>query len=72
MEENIYYPLRQFPSSARSLRVAVVTETYPPEINGVALTIEHMVAGLRQRQQFKQRVRRGRDIAQQYDRGGFF
>lgn len=28
------------------LRVAVVTETYPPEINGVAMTIQRMVEGL--------------------------
>ncbi len=28
------------------LRVAIVTETYPPEINGVAMTIAHMVDGL--------------------------
>lgn len=57
MEENIYYPLQQFPSSARSLRVAVVTETYPPEINGVALTIAHMVEGLLQRQHQVQLIR---------------
>jgi glycosyltransferase involved in cell wall biosynthesis len=33
----------------RLLRVAVVTETYPPEINGVARTIGAMVEGLRAR-----------------------
>lgn len=33
----------------RTLRIAVVTETYPPEINGVAITISRMVQGLRQR-----------------------
>jgi glycosyltransferase involved in cell wall biosynthesis len=33
----------------RKLRIAVVTETYPPEINGVAMTISRMVEGLRQR-----------------------
>lgn len=32
-----------------SLHVAIVTETYPPEINGVAMTLGHMVAGLRAR-----------------------
>ena len=32
----------------RKLRIAVVTETYPPEINGVAMTICRMVEGLRQ------------------------
>lgn len=33
----------------RSLRVAVITETYPPEVNGVALTAQRFVEGLRQR-----------------------
>jgi glycosyltransferase involved in cell wall biosynthesis len=32
--------------STRPLHVAVVTETYPPEINGVATTIAVMVGGL--------------------------
>ena len=27
------------PAAQRSLRIAVVTETYPPEVNGVALTL---------------------------------
>lgn len=31
----------------RTLRVAVVTETYPPEVNGVALTAARFVDGLR-------------------------
>lgn len=31
------------------LRVGVVTETYPPEINGVANTMRHLVEGLEQR-----------------------
>jgi len=48
----LYLPLTQ-----RSLRVAVVTETYPPEINGVALTIQHMVDGLRRRNHQIQLIR---------------
>ena len=48
----LYLPLSQ-----RSLRVAVVTETYPPEINGVALTIQQMVDGLRQRNHQIQLIR---------------
>ena len=32
--------------ASRTLRVAVVTETYPPEVNGVAATIAVMVRGL--------------------------
>ena len=35
--------------SRRKLRLAVVTETYPPEVNGVARTIGVMVAALRDR-----------------------
>ena len=31
------------------LRLAVVTETFPPEVNGVALTLSRLVAGLRER-----------------------
>lgn len=41
--------LQELPVPRRVLRVAVVTETYPPEINGVAITIARMVDGLRQR-----------------------
>lgn len=33
----------------RFLRILFVTETYPPEINGVAMTTERMVRGLRER-----------------------
>ena len=32
-----------------SLRIALVTETFPPEINGVAMTLGHLVAALRKR-----------------------
>ncbi len=33
-------------AAARRLRVCIVTETYPPEVNGVAMTIGHLVTGL--------------------------
>lgn len=42
---------------SRPLRVAVVTETYPPEINGVALTIGRMVQGLQGRHHSVQLIR---------------
>ena len=29
------------------MRVAIVTETYPPEINGVALTVAGLARGLK-------------------------
>jgi len=41
----------------RSLRVACVTETYPPEINGVALTLARVVEGLHQRNHEVQLIR---------------
>lgn len=34
------------PSCGRRLRVAIVTETYLPEVNGVAMTMGHLVRGL--------------------------
>lgn len=39
------------------LRIGIVTETYPPEINGVALTIARWVEGLRRRGHGVQLVR---------------
>ena len=48
---------RELPTTRRSLRVAVVTETYPPEVNGVALTISRMIGGLQQRQHQIQLIR---------------
>jgi glycosyltransferase involved in cell wall biosynthesis len=47
--------------SRRSLRVAVVTETYPPEVNGVAATIARVVEGLRARGHELQLVRPRQD-----------
>ncbi len=41
----------------RPLRIACVTETYPPEVNGVALTIARLVQGLRARQHVVQVIR---------------
>ena len=33
----------EFPALRRSLRVSIVTETYPPEVNGVARTMACVV-----------------------------
>jgi glycosyltransferase involved in cell wall biosynthesis len=41
----------------RPLRIALVTETYPPEVNGVALTVARIAEGLRQRGHDLQLVR---------------
>lgn len=48
---------QQLPVARSHLRVAVVTETYPPEVNGVAMTIGRMVAGLQERQHQVQLIR---------------
>lgn len=47
----------ELPAARRSLRIAVVTETYPPELNGVAMTLKHVVEGLRARHHDIQLVR---------------
>jgi len=47
----------ELPAAQRTLRVAVVTETYPPEVNGVAMTIARTVDGLRARGHDLQLVR---------------
>lgn len=44
-------------SSRTSLRLALVTETFPPEINGVAMTLGHLVDGLLARGHHVQLVR---------------
>ena len=49
--------MQQLPPVLRSLRIAIVTETYPPEVNGVAMTIGRMVAGLQHREHQVQLVR---------------
>ena len=45
------------PPARRSLRIALVTETYPPEVNGVALTLARVVEGLHALQHDIQLVR---------------
>ena len=47
----------ELPVLRRSLRIAVVTETYPPEVNGVAATIACLVERLRARNHEVQLVR---------------
>jgi glycosyltransferase involved in cell wall biosynthesis len=36
-------------SNAQRVNIALVTETFPPEINGVAMTLSHLVEGLARR-----------------------
>ncbi len=52
---------RELLSGRKSLRIAVVTETYPPEVNGVAMTISRMVEGLKERGHCVQLVRPRQD-----------
>lgn len=49
----------------RSLQVALVTETYPPEVNGVAATIARVVEGLRASGHQLQLVRPRQDSLQE-------
>ena len=42
----LFAPEPAEPAPRRSLRIAVVTETWPPEVNGVATTIAQFVSGL--------------------------
>ena len=49
--------LQQLPAQRPSLRVAVVTETYPPEVNGVAMTLGRMVSALQARNHQVQLIR---------------
>lgn len=59
------------PPARRSLRIALVTETYPPEVNGVALTLQRVVEGLRALQHDIQLIRPRQtdaDLAKRVDR----
>ncbi|PKO65589.1 MAG: glycoside hydrolase [Betaproteobacteria bacterium HGW-Betaproteobacteria-16] len=59
--------VQDFPAGRPSLRLSVVTETWPPEVNGVALTLARLVNGLCARNHQVQLVRprqTGVDLAQ--------
>jgi glycosyltransferase involved in cell wall biosynthesis len=49
--------VEDLPAAQTHLRIAVVTETYPPELNGVAITLKRVVDGLRARDHLVQLVR---------------
>lgn len=49
----------------RHLRLAVVTETYPPEVNGVAITLARLVEELRRRDHAVQLIRPRQGAADQ-------
>lgn len=50
-------PADVIPATPARLRVALVTETYPPEVNGVALTVARMVKGSISREHKMQLIR---------------
>jgi glycosyltransferase involved in cell wall biosynthesis len=49
--------IESYAAKPASLRIAVVTETFPPEVNGVAMTLGRIVEGLLQRGHAVQVVR---------------
>jgi glycosyltransferase involved in cell wall biosynthesis len=61
--------VEQIAGAKRTLRVAVVTETYPPEVNGVALTAARFVEGLRRRGHQIQLVRPRQGAAEHAEAG---
>lgn len=59
MDQPVENPIvvEDFPAFKPSLRIAVVTETWPPEVNGVAVTLAKLVQGLCRRNHDVQLVR---------------
>jgi glycosyltransferase involved in cell wall biosynthesis len=56
MNDNLFV-YQELPTSTSSLRIAVVTETYSPEVNGVAMTLARIVNGLQKRNHRVQLIR---------------
>lgn len=59
MENSFETPivLEDYPATRPSLRIAVVTETWPPEVNGVAVTLAKLVQSLSYRNHDVQLIR---------------
>lgn len=51
------FTCQTLPSLRPQLRIAMVTETYPPEVNGVAMTLGRLVEGLQMRNHQVQLIR---------------
>ena len=49
MDNNADIDVQDLPAERRPLRIALVTETYPPEVNGVSMTLARIVDCLHQR-----------------------
>ena len=56
--------VENFLPAQQALRIAVVTETWPPEVNGVALTLAKLVRQLIARQHSVQLVRPRQESAE--------
>ncbi|MBV5332812.1 glycosyltransferase family 1 protein, partial [bacterium] len=54
------------------LNLAIVSETYPPEVNGVALTLSRFVEGLRARRHAIQLIRPRQTAVEQAAQGHGF
>jgi hypothetical protein len=62
MSETAELLVEQLPRARRVLRVAVVTETYPPDTGALALTAARLIEGLHHREHEIQLVRPRRDL----------
>ena len=63
MESSTHTPItvETFEPEQRFLRIAVVTETWPPEVNGVAVTLSKLIHHLGQRHHTIQLIRPRQD-----------
>ena len=61
MDSSANFMVEDIPPDRVSMRIAVVTETWPPEINGVALTLSRLVQGLSARHHSIQLIRTRQD-----------
>jgi glycosyltransferase involved in cell wall biosynthesis len=59
------FTCQTLPSMRPQLRIAVVTETYPPEVNGVAMTLGRLVKGLQVRNHQVQLIRPRQNVDDQ-------
>lgn len=64
------FPQVRVGRTATPLRIAIVTETYPPEVNGVAMTVGRLVEGLLRRGHQVQLIRPRQHRLDQASRGG--
>ena len=60
-QDNASFWVENFVPANAPLRIAVVTETWPPEVNGVALTLSRLIQELSQRQHTIQLIRPRQD-----------